>query len=77
MREAQQVELDSFASCVQSSLETLDLITELEAVAATTEADVRRKWGDKERFREWLATTSTAGGTAYDRSVAEVTSIGV
>ena len=70
VREAQQVELDSFASCVQSSLETLDLFTELEDVAATTEADVRRKWGDKERFREWLATTSTAGGTAYDRAVA-------
>ena len=66
---AQHVELDSFLSCVQSNLETPDLKTELEEVAAAAEADVRRKWGDKERFCEWLSTASDSEGTAYERAV--------
>ena len=70
VREAQQVDIDSFASCVQSSLETPDLRAELEETAAAAEADVRNRWGDKERFREWIATTSASEGTAYERAVA-------
>ena len=69
VREAQQVDIDSFASCVQSSLETPDMRTDIEEAAAAVEVDVRSRWGDKERFREWLATTGTSEGTAYERAV--------
>lgn len=70
VREVQQVEISSFASCVQSSLETPDMRVELEEVAAFVEEDVRKKWGDKEQFSEWLAITSTSEGSAYARAVA-------
>ena len=70
VREAQQVDIDSFAGCLQSSLETPDFRTELEEAAAAAEADVRNRWSDKERFREWIATTSASEGTAYERAVA-------
>ena len=70
VREEQQVEIDSFSSCVQSSLETQDMSTELEEAAAAVETSVRTKWGDEKRFREWLTTTSAFEGTAYERAVA-------
>ena len=69
VREAQQVEIDSFESCVQSSLETPDMRAELEEAAAAVEQHVRKRWGGKERFQEWLSTTSTFEGTAYERAV--------
>lgn len=70
VREAQQTEIDSFASCVQPSLETQDLRSELDDIAIECEKEVRRKWGGKERYREWIAATNSAGGTAYERAVA-------
>lgn len=68
VREA-QVDIDSFASCVQSSIETPDMRSELEKAANSIELEVTAKWGNKERFREWLATTSALRGSAYDRAV--------
>ena len=70
VREAQPVEVDSFASCVQDSIETPDMRTQLEEIASAAELEVRNKWSDTERFREWLDTTGDAVGTAYERAVA-------
>lgn len=70
VREAQPVDIDSFSSCVQSSLETPDMRTEVEEALATLESEVREKWEDKERFSEWLAATSASEGTPYERAVA-------
>ncbi|MCY3748937.1 MAG: hypothetical protein OXG64_06540 [Chloroflexi bacterium] len=70
VREAQPVDIDSFSSCVQSSIETPDMRTDVEEALATLESEVRGKWADKKRFSEWLATTSASEGTAYERAVA-------
>ena len=70
VREAKHVEIVSFASCIQSDLETPDMRTQLEEAAAAAEAGIRKKWGATERFREWLATTSASEGTTYERAVA-------
>lgn len=69
VQEAQQMEIASFESCVQSSLETSDMRTVLEKAAAAAEANVRGNWSNKKRFREWLATASAFKGTPYERAV--------
>lgn len=70
VREAQPTDIDSFASCIQSSIETPDLKSRLKKVAFAAEQDVRRKWGDTEQFRYWLAMPNADGRSDYDRAVA-------
>ncbi len=70
VREAQPVDIDSFSSCIQSSLETPDMRKDVEAALATLEPEVREKWESNERFSDWLAATSESEGTAYERAVA-------
>ena len=70
VREAQPVDIDSFASSIQGSLETPDLRTETEEAAAALESEVRRNWKDEQRFSEWLVVAGAAEGTAFERAVA-------
>lgn len=69
VREAQQMEIDSFGSCVPNALETPDMTSKLEEALVTTKERVRENWGDKEKFQLWLEEAEERGGTAYECSV--------
>lgn len=70
VRESLQVEIGSFANCVQSNLETPDMRAPLDQAAATAEIIVREKWEHDHRFEEWLASADTEYGTSYEQGLA-------
>ena len=70
VRESQQTRIDSFGSCVPVNLETHDMRVAFEDARIATKKAVESDWGDRESFRDWITTTNSEVGTAYDRSVA-------
>ena len=70
VKEAQQVEVGSFSNCIQDSMDTPDMRTQLEKAAAEARIQVLDKWGENPRFEEWLHTTNTDYENDYDRGIA-------
>ena len=70
VREAQQVEVGSFANCIQDSMDTPDMRTQLEKASAEARIQVLDKWGENPRFEEWLHATNTDYENDYDRGLA-------
>lgn len=70
VREAQQIEIDSFITCVPDTLETPDMTKSLEEMFATTRERINSNWRHEERFQHWLASAEATEGTAYERGAA-------
>ena len=70
VREAQQVEVGSFSNCIQNSMDTPDMRTQLEKASDRARIQVLDKWGENPRFEEWLHATNTDYENDYDRGIA-------
>ena len=70
VREAQQIEIGSFANCIQDSMDTPDMRIQLERAAAKAKSLVLARWGENPRFEDWLQATNTDYGNDYDRGLA-------
>ena len=70
VREVQQSNIGSFDSCVPENLDNPAIRVAFEDARVRTKEAVKKEWGDQTAFRDWIANTETAGGTAHESAIA-------
>jgi hypothetical protein len=68
--EAPETNIDSFRSCLQESFNGPEWDQRFDTIAATVGDRIREKYGDKERFRTWIAECDRSQGTPQQRATA-------
>ena len=70
VRETQHSNIGSFDSCIPENLDNPTIRDAFEKARVNVKKAVKNQWGDQAAFRDWIADTDAAGGTARERAIA-------